>query len=189
MTAVGGVLATRAAANRPLGQIARYLLGRDGIAVRKTIFVERPVDQVFALWRHLENFPRFMQHVRSVAIDKRDPMRALWSVDGPFGAPLDLETVTTRIIDGREIAWQTTADQAIQHRGSVRFVPTNGGTRVHLELTYRPPGGAFTHAVAHLLGWDPKARIDHDMVRMKGLLEHGHTRAHGAVVSEAALVH
>jgi hypothetical protein len=39
------------------------------------------------------------------------------------------------------------------------------------------------HAIAHLLGWDPKARLDDDLVRLKALLEDGRTRAHGEHVA------
>ena len=79
----------------------------------------------------------------------------------------------------REIGWTTTPEQRIEHTGIVRFEKERDGTRVHVHLTYRPPGGMLGHAVARLLGWDPKARIDDDLVRMKGLLEDGRTRAHG----------
>jgi uncharacterized membrane protein len=61
----------------------------------------------------------------------------------------------------------------------VRFVPVPGGTRIDIHLSYRPPLGVLGHAIAHALGWDPKARIDDDMVRVKALLEDGRTRAHG----------
>jgi uncharacterized membrane protein len=77
------------------------------------------------------------------------------------------------------VSWTTLPDQPIEHSGTVRFEPVPGGTRVDIRFSYRPPGGALAHAVAHVLGWDPKARIDDDMIRMKALLEDGHTRAHG----------
>jgi uncharacterized membrane protein len=54
-------------------------------------------------------------------------------------------------------------------------------------MTYHPPGGVFAHAIAHLLGWDPKSRMDEDLVRMKALLEAGHTRAHHQHVELADL--
>jgi hypothetical protein len=39
------------------------------------------------------------------------------------------------------------------------------------------------HAIAHILGFDPKTRMNEDLVRMKTLIEEGHTRAHGEQVS------
>ena len=52
------------------------------------------------------------------------------------------------------------------------------GTRVHVELTYRPIGGLIGHAIARMFGFDPRRRLDQDLIRMKALLEDGHTRAH-----------
>ena len=67
--------------------------------------------------------------------------------------------------------------------GIVRFEPANHGTSVQIRMRYRPPAGMIGHTIAHVLGWDPKARLDDDMVRMKALLEDGHTRAHGEQVA------
>jgi uncharacterized membrane protein len=156
-----------------------HAVGRERIEIRKTINVHVPPDRVFALWNRLESFPRFLQHVRSVEVNPREPARSMWEVDGPAGYPICFETVTTRVVPDRELSWTTLPHQPIEHSGSVRFEPVPGGTRVDIHLSYRPPGGALGHAVAHVLGWDPKARIDDDMVRMKALLEDGRTRAHG----------
>ena len=89
----------------------------------------------------------------------------------------------------REIAWATLPGQLIEHAGIVRFEPVIEGTRLSIRMSYRPPGGLVGHAIAQVLGWDPKARIDDDMVRMKALLEQGRTRAHGDRVSIKDLLH
>jgi uncharacterized membrane protein len=183
MAAAGGVLAVRGASNLPLARLVDYVLGRAPIELHKSIHVHVPPDQVFALWSRLESFPRFLQHVRSIQVNPREPARSRWEVDGPAGFPLQFETVTTRVVPGREMSWTTLPDQPLEHTGCVRFEPAPGGTRVEIYLCYRPPGGAIGHAVAHVLGWDPKARIDDDMVRMKALLEDGQTRAHGERVT------
>lgn len=188
LAAAGAALAARGAANLPLGRIADYALGRQPIELRKSIHVHAPTAHVFELWSRLESFPRFMQHVRSVVVNAKEPARSRWEVDGPMGFPIHFETVTTRVVPGREVSWTTVPDQPVEHTGSVRFEPVSGGTRVEIFLSYRPPGGAIGHAIAHILGWDPKARIDDDMIRMKALLEDGQTRAHGERVSARDLL-
>ncbi len=188
LTAVGAALAARGAANLPLARLLDYVLGRAPIEIHKTVNLNVPPERVFALWSRLEGFPRFLQHVRSIEVNPREPARSRWEVDGPAGIPLRFETVTTRVVPEREVTWTTLPDQPIEHTGSVRFEPVPGGTRVDIYLAYRPPGGALGHAVAHLLGWDPKARIDDDMVRMKALLEEGQTRAHGERVTARDIV-
>jgi uncharacterized membrane protein len=50
-------------------------------------------------------------------------------------------------------------------------------------MAYQPPAGALGHAIARLLGADPKTLLDEDFVRLKSLFEKGKTRTHGRVVT------
>ncbi len=177
--AAGAAVALRGGSNLPLDRILGRLTGRDGIAVHKTITVHAPIDQVFELWSRFENFPRFMQHVHTVHAHGPDRTRSTWTIDGPGGMPILFDAELTQFAPSRLIAWRTLPGERIEHEGVVRFELGADGTRVDIRMTYRPPGGVFAHAIAHLLGSDPKARLDDDLVRMKGLLEEGHTRAHG----------
>lgn len=179
LLAAGGALAARGTFDLSLRRLARYVLGREEIEVHKTITVRATIDRVYAVWSDLENFPRFMQHVHRIELAADDPLRAKWTVDGPAGIPLRFETRITRVTKHRELAWRTLPGQPIEHAGIVRFSPCLEGTRVRVDMTYRPPGGVLGHTLAHLLGWDPKARLDDDLVRVKALLEDGRTRAHG----------
>lgn len=179
----GGALAVRGGTNLPIGRLLAVMTGRAGIDIRKTIRVNAPVDQVFQLWSRFENFPRFMQHVREVSVSDVDPTRSRWTVDGPGGVPVTFEAEIHRREQEREIVWATLPGQHTEHTGMVRFEPCNGGTSVHLQMRYRPPAGMIGHAIAHVLGWDPKARLDDDLIRMKALLEDGRTRAHGEHVA------
>jgi uncharacterized membrane protein len=174
----GGALVGRGMIDRPLGE---------GILVQKAITVEAPVELVFALWSELGNFPRFLQHVRRVEVAEGG-LRSHWSVDGPFGAPIEFDAEMTRLIANQLVEWQTLPDQPIEHEGCVHFEPQGDATRVTVEMYYRPPGGAVGHALARLFGWDPRARMNDDLVRMKGLLEEGHTRAHGQRVDVADVI-
>jgi len=191
--AIGGAIAVRGSINRPLRELVQR---RGEVSVQKTITVAAPIDVVFDLWSRPEQFPRFMEHVRDVAVEGS---RAHWRVDGPAGRTIEFDSSVTRFEPRRVIAWRTLPDQpiegpgsageakrrgaTIEHAGTVRFDEVEGGTRVHVQMRYHPPGGLVGHAVAHLLGWDPKRRLDDDLVRMKTLLEEGHTRAHGARVT------
>lgn len=189
LATVGGALALRGGLNMPMSDLVDHAAGRRAIEVTKTLTVRAPIERVFGLWRHVENFPRFMQHVQDVIVDEEEPSRSRWTVDGPAGRAIEFESMITRVIHLREIWWRTLPGQPIEHAGVVRFEPVLDGTRVTIRMTYRPPGGIIGHAVAHVLGWDPKARIDDDMVRMKALLEQGRTRAHGGRVAIKDLLH
>ena len=173
----GGALVLRSAANAPLARI----VGRRALAVpvEKTITVHAPVGQVFDLWSHFEDLPLFMEHVRAVHVQGDDRRRSRWEVVGPAGTPIAFEAELTRFEPNRVIGWRTLPGQTFAHAGTVHFEDLGGSTRVHVQMQYRPPGGLLGHWLARLLGGDPKRRLDADLVRMKGLLETGKTRAHG----------
>ena len=45
-----------------------------GVALRATIMVNKPAAEVYRFWRHLENHPRFMQHLESVVSHRWQPV-------------------------------------------------------------------------------------------------------------------
>jgi uncharacterized membrane protein len=180
----GGALAVRGSLNKPLPD----LVGARGaaITVQKSIVVHKPIHVVFDCWSRFDSFPLFMQHVQEVDLQVGGN-RSRWTVDGPAGTKVEFEAETIEFEPDRVIAWRTIPNQTIEHAGRVRFEEVAGGTRVMVHMTYRPPGGIVGHAIAHILGWDPKARMDEDLVRMKTLLEEGKTRAHQQSVELADL--
>jgi len=72
---------------------------------------------------------------------------------------------------------------AVRNAGMVRFDSVNGGTRVHLRMSYNVIGGVVAHTVASLIGADPKHVLDSDLGRMKSLFEQGRTTAHHHTVT------
>lgn len=72
----------------------------------------------------------------------------------------------------------------VGHAGAVRFEPTeDGGTRVTVRPSYNPVVGAVAHAVAVLLGADPKQAMDDDLLRFTSLVEAGRSSARGHTVA------
>jgi len=171
--AAGGALALRGAFNEPLPTLVSP---RTEVMVQKTVIVHAPIHKVFDLWSKFENFPRFMRHVRDIDMEVGG-RKSRWTVDGPAHTTVNFEAETIELEPDRVIAWRTLPGQQIEHEGRARFEEVDDQTtRVTVRMTYRPPGGVLGHAIAHILGWDPKSRIDDDLIRMKGLLEEGKVR-------------
>jgi uncharacterized membrane protein len=180
----GAALFTRAATNM---QTAR-LLGRRVarvIDLQKTIHVHAPVEEVYGFWQKLENLPRIMSHVYSIETIGDDRHR--WTVAGPLGLPIRWHSTTTMNIPNKVIAWRSEPGSVVRSAGVVRFDAENSGTRVHVRMFYNPPGGAIGHALAILLGADPKHAMDDDLARFKSLVEIGKTRAHGQHITKENL--
>jgi uncharacterized membrane protein len=142
---------------------------RRAVDIQKTLYIEAPVDQVYAFWSNYENFPLFMSHVREV--EDLGNGRSHWSVSGPGGVPIEWDATLTQQTPNEVIAWRSEAGSMLENAGIIRFVPSGTGTRVDLRFCYHPPAGGAGQAVAELLGSDPRAKLNEDLGRMKALLE------------------
>jgi len=142
---------------------------RRAVDIQKTLYIEAPLDQVYAFWSNYENFPLFMSHVREVE-DLGDG-RSHWRVSGPGGVPIEWQASLTQQTPSEVIAWRSEAGSMLENAGIIRFTPSGSGTRVDLRFCYHPPAGGAGEAVAELLGSDPRAKLNEDLGRMKSLLE------------------
>jgi uncharacterized membrane protein len=173
MCALGSALVARSTANEQLADVLRH----QGVMVEKSITVDAPVEKVFGYWRNLENLPQWMSHVREVRSLGGD--RFHWVVDGPAGAPVEWDSELLNIEQNREMTWRSVGDSQVEHVGRIRFEEAVGGTRIHVQMRYSPPGGVVGHAVARAFGVDPKTEMDDDLARMKVAIETGNTPRDG----------
>ncbi len=182
----GALLLTRAVANIPLRRFFGLARGRRTFRFQKTITIQEPLERVFAFWSHPENFSRVMQHIEEV--QRTGDKRFRWTVRGPAGATASWESEITTFEPRRIIAWKSVPGALIGNAGIIRFENTSqGGTRLHILMSYSPPAGAVGHAMAKLFGIGPKEVLDDDLVRMKSLFEHGKTTVHGHTVKREEL--
>jgi len=142
---------------------------RRAVDIQKSLYIDAPIDQVYAFWSNYENFPLFMSHVRQV--EDLGGGRSHWSVSGPGGLPIEWSAVLTQQTAEEVIAWRSEAGSMLENSGIVRFYPSGTGTRVNLRFCYHPPAGGAGQAVTELLGSDPRAKLNEDLGRMKSLLE------------------
>lgn len=180
LCALGGALVARATANENLAALVR---GK-GIHIEKTLRVDAPVEQVFAYWRNLENFPQWMSHVREVRHIGGDSFH--WTVDGPAGVPVEWDAELLNVSDNREMTWRSVEGSEVEHTGRVRFEPDGAGSRVRVQMRYAPPGGVIGHAIARAFGTDPRSEMDEDLACLKSLIETGRLPREAAAMRLAA---
>jgi uncharacterized membrane protein len=143
-----------------------------GVMLHSTVTVNAPPEKLYNFWRSLENLPRFMRHLHDVRVF--DQMRSHWVAKGPIGTLLEWDAEIINDEPPTTIAWRTLENAAIDHTGSVRFVPAGErGTHVKLRMEYLPPVGRLTNTFLSLIGQDPTAQIKDDLYRMKQLIETG----------------
>jgi uncharacterized membrane protein len=156
-------------------------LGKE-IRIRRAITVWAPIGEVYNFWRNFENLPRFMQHLESVRI--LDERRSHWKAKAPAGTSVEWDAEMIEDRPNELISWRSIADSEIPNQGTVRFLPgPEGGTEVHVDLSYEAPGGRFGSIIAKLFGEEPDIQVGSDLRRFKQVIELGE------VVHSDATVH
>ena len=150
--------------------------GHRGTHVREAIRVDVPLHVVYEFWSRLENLPRFMTHLETVA-DLGDG-RSHWVARGPADMPIEWDAEIINEVPNKVIGWRSIPGSDIATAGSVHFSPDRQGrgTQVSVNLQYSAPGGAAARALAYVLGRDPAQMIREDLRHVKQLLEGGSTR-------------
>ena len=143
------------------------------VALEKTISVFRPVNEVYAVWRNLENLPRFMSHLESVTVI--DDKRSHWVARVPGPLRLEWDAVITEEHENESLSWASVPDSDIAHAGSVYFrsVPGRNATEVRVSLSYQPPAGAAGAAVGKLVSTITEERLKEDLRCFKAIVEAG----------------
>jgi uncharacterized membrane protein len=142
------------------------------VDIEETVIVERPPEEVYAYWRNFRNLQRWMKHIESVEV--LPDGRSRWCAVLFEGAPaVEWDAETVEDVPNQRISWRSLPDGDIETFGTVRFEPTAGrGTRVHLTLQYRPPGGRI---VATAMSPAVQYMAREDLRRFKHILEVGDT--------------
>ncbi len=179
----GLTVGLRGLTNLELRRLLGLGAGRRGITLHKDLHVNAPVEEVFAFWSMMENFPRFMSHVAEVR--KLTADRWHWKVRGPAGMTFQWDALVTRYAPNALLAWKSVEGATIENAGIIRFQREGEGTRLDIRLSYHPPVGAIGHAFARLLGADPKKQMDDDLLRFKSLMELGKATGRETVTRDA----
>ena len=165
-------LLSRGLTNMEIGRFFGVSKKHLTVDIQKTINIAAPMEDVFDLWLHHENFPNFMSNVREVKSIGEN--RYHWVVAGPAGIPIEWDGEITRIAPNELIEFKSLPESVIEQRGVIQFKALDeGDTCVDIKMSYTPPAGMAGHTVAKLLGFDPKSQMDEDLMRMKSLIETG----------------
>jgi len=143
-----------------------------GVKVEHTVTINSPPDKLYGYWRQLENLPRFMHHLESVA-QQNDISH--WVAKGPLNTPIEWDAEIINDKKNELIAWKSLEGSMLDNAGSVHFVPAPGGrgTQVKIILKYDPPGGQAASVLARLFGKAPEQEVKEDLRRFKQLMETG----------------
>lgn len=145
----------------------------NGLQIEESVTVNKPIHQVYSLWRRLENLPRFMSHIESVTPAGENRSHWVAKLTSPFRLEWDAEIVDDE--ENKKLSWRSLSGSSIEHTGTVFFhtAPAERGTEIKIILTYTPPGGSAGAAVAELLRRITKNQIRTDLRGFKAVAETG----------------
>jgi uncharacterized membrane protein len=160
----------RAATHLDTAQLFHLLL-HPQLSLRREIKVHAPVEVVYDFWSHVENYSKFMSYVKAVKANERYGFS--WTIIGPAGLAIRWDSKIKEMIPSQILSWESCENSPIANSGIIEFKSQNKGrtTQLNILLSYAPPGGLIGWQVIRVLGFDPRARIDTDLLLMKTLIE------------------
>ncbi len=98
--------------------------------------VNAPVHQVYSLFSHFNDFPKFMSFVKEVTY--YDNQRSHWVAE-VIGRH-EWDAVNDQWVPDRQIGWHST--NGLDNFGKVTFEPSSANqTRIDVYIDYNPPAG------------------------------------------------
>jgi uncharacterized membrane protein len=150
-------------------------------SITKSITVKADVEDMYNLWANFENFPRFMEYIKSVT--KTGDKMSHWVMQGPLGAPIEWDAETTRLEPNTRIAWNSKDNSTVKTSGQVIFTELGPiQTEIAVTLHYEPPAGVVGDIVAQLFS-NPARRLEKDLERFKAYVEDTPNRIRNARAS------
>ncbi len=124
-----------------------------------SVTVNAPVHQVYGLFTHFNDFPKFMTFVKEVTY--YDNQRSHWVAQAV--GQHEWDAVNDNWIEDRQIGWHST--NGLENNGRVTFQPVGANqTQVDVFINYNPPAGVLGDIGENLgAGSNFDAKLQHDL--------------------------
>ena len=131
------------------------------------VTVNAPLHQVYQLYSHFSDYPKFMSFVREVTY--LDDARSHWVVDVAGRHAWD--AVNEDWIPDRQIGWRSL--DGLSNSGRVTFEPDGPErTRLTVSIAYEPPAGLLGRVGETLgAGTQLEGRLQHDLEHFARMVE------------------
>ncbi|NRS88441.1 putative membrane protein [Flavobacterium sp. 7E] len=140
------------------------------ITIRLKETINKPVGEVYAFWRNIENLPKFMNHLESVKII--DHNLSEWTAKGPAGlSSLSWKAEIVREVTDTVISWQSIENATVENTGKVSFTPKGNTTDVDIIISYHAPLGSAGEKAAQFLNPYFKSLVKKDLHNFKSFIE------------------
>jgi uncharacterized membrane protein len=132
--------------------------------IKESVDLDVPVHTAYNQWTQFEDFPRFMEGVKSV--EQLDDTHLRWSAE-VSGQSRDWQAEIVEQVPDQRIAWRATDGNG--PNGLVTFEALGEDkTLVTVEMSYEPEG--LTQQLGAKVGVDSR-QVNEDLKRFKALIE------------------
>jgi len=173
--AAGGMLARGISGYCPVYDMTSNQGGKlksSNINIRTSITIDKPVDEVYAFWRKLENLPKFMKHLESV--QETDKVTSEWKAKGPAGiGSLTWKAQILMDEKNKMLSWHSLPESKIDNAGKIRFNDLGGSTELDITISYHAPLGVAGETAAKWLNPLFEKMVKNDIESLKSYLETG----------------
>lgn len=141
------------------------------ITIETSLVVNRPVHEVYAFWRRLENLPLFMTHLKSV--EEWGETLSEWKATIPGGlGTISWKAEIVKQYPNHMIGWQSLHGATIENVGNVRFREIGeNSTAIEAVISYRAPLGIVGEKVARLFTPVFEKLVKEDIENFKNYIE------------------
>lgn len=145
----------------------------EALSVKKSVTVNRPVEEVYAYWQNFENLPQFMKHLDSVQNTGENTSR--WTAGSAQGESVQWDVQLMESEPNKLLSWRTVGVSDITGHGRVEFHPAPGGrgTEVRANISYKVPGGAVGKRLATIFRDLPGLKVENQLNIFKQIMETG----------------
>lgn len=172
ITSGGAMLARGISGYCPVYSAVEHLKNDKGsnVNIRTSITINKPINEVYAFWRNLENLPKFMKHLESVKTV--NSTQSEWTAKGPAGiGSLSWKAEIIKDQKEKQLSWQSLDDAQVKNFGKVLFKANGSNTEIDVTISYRAPLGIAGQGAAKLLNPIFEKIVYDDISGLKSYLE------------------
>jgi len=150
--------------------VNKYNIKSDNITATASLTVNKPVEEVYAAWRKLENHPLFMKHLDSVTVENE--YISDWKAKLPGGVgTIGWKAEILMDEPNRLLSWHSIPGSTFQNAGKVKFAGNGSSTQLEVTISYHAPLGKPGEFIARLLNAKFAKMLEKDIHNFKEYIE------------------
>jgi len=145
----------------------------NNIKISTSFTVNKPVSEVYAAWRNLENLPFFMTHIKSITPLNQYVSEWTAALPNVPGAEVSWKAEILMDEPGELLSWHSMPGSTIDNAGKIYFTAIGDATEVNVLISYRAPLGKPGELAAKLLNPMFERMVENDIKNFKEYMETG----------------